>query len=109
MKSNAATDAALLEDLGRRLRRQRLLRNVTQRELADRTLLSLGTIKALEGGRGKLSTLVAVLRELGLLHELEHFVAPPAASPLELAERRRDRQRARPRRAPRDGGDGGES
>ena len=90
-------DAAILETLGERLRRQRLLRNITQQDLAQRTLLSPGTIKALEAGRGKLATLVSVLRELQLLHELEAFLQPPEVSPLELAEKREPRQRARPR------------
>ena len=96
----SATDLAILGELGDRLRQQRLLRNITQRQLAEQTLLSLTTIKALEAGRAKLSTLVAVLRELSLLHELDHFVEPPAVSPLALAERSQRRQRARPRRTP---------
>lgn len=96
----SASDLAVLGELGQRLQQQRLSRNITQRQLAERTLLSLTTIKALEAGRAKLSTLVAVLRELGLLHELDHFVEPPAVSPLALAERPKRRQRARPRRTP---------
>ena len=93
-----ASDSAVLGELGQRLKSQRLLRNITQQELARRTVLSLGTIKALEAGKGKLSTLVAVLRELGLLSELEHLVKPPEVSPLVLAERSKSRQRARPPR-----------
>lgn len=92
------TDRAILETLGGRVRRQRLLRNITQQELARRTLLSVGTIKALESGRGKLAVLVAVLRELGLLDELETFIRPPEVSPLELARKKPPRQRARSRK-----------
>lgn len=102
-RTQSASDQSVLEELGSRLKRQRLLRNITQQELAERTLLSLGTIKALEAGKAKLSTLVAVLRELGLLSELEHFIEPPAASPLALAERPKSRQRARARRRPEPG------
>lgn len=91
------SDPAILARLGERLRRHRLLRNITQQELARRTLLSIGTIKALEAGRGKLQTLVAVMRELELLHELETFLRPPAVSPLELADNKQPRQRARKR------------
>ena len=91
------SDAAILEKLGARLRRHRLLHNITQQDLAQRTLLSVGTVKALEAGRGKLAALVAIMRELGLLHELEAFLKPPEISPLELAEKKQPRQRARPK------------
>jgi transcriptional regulator with XRE-family HTH domain len=89
------TDKAIAKQLGDRLRSLRLQRNVTQKELADATTLSLNTIKALEGGRGKLATLIAVLRELGALEQLDALIPANTISPLQLARLRgRQRQRA---------------
>lgn len=81
-----ASDSAILEELGERIRGLRLRKNITQERLAERTLLAVGTIKSLEAGKGKLSTLVAVLRELEALEQLDQFVPPISISPLKIAE-----------------------
>ena len=52
-----ASDSAILEELGERLRGLRLRKNITQEALAERTLLSVGTIKSLEAGKGKMTRL----------------------------------------------------
>ncbi len=95
----AMTDQAIAAELGQRLRSLRLRRNVTQQQLAAATALSLNVIKSLEAGRGKLSTLIAVLRELGTLQELDNCIPPPTISPRQLARRQgKQRQRASGRR-----------
>jgi transcriptional regulator with XRE-family HTH domain len=81
-----ASDSAILEELGGRIRELRLRKNITQENLAERTLMAVGTIKSLEAGKGKLSTLVAVLRELGALEQLDQFIPPVTISPLKMAE-----------------------
>ena len=81
-----ASDTAILEALGERLRALRLRKNITQEGLARQALLSVGTIKSLEAGKGKLSTLVAVLRELDALHQLDQFIPPVTISPIKMAE-----------------------
>jgi putative transcriptional regulator len=81
-----ASDSVILAALGERIRGLRLRKNITQEALAERTLLSVGTIKSLEAGKGKLSTLVAVLRELGALEQLDQFIPPITISPLRMAE-----------------------
>ena len=81
-----ASDSAILEELGERIRNLRLRKNITQADLAERTLMAVGTIKSLEAGKGKLSTLVAVLRELGALEQLDQFIPPITISPLKIAE-----------------------
>ncbi|MDT8453162.1 MAG: hypothetical protein RQ936_10535 [Gammaproteobacteria bacterium] len=40
-------------------------------------------------GRGKLSTLVAVLRELGALDQLDRFIPPVSISPIKMADTNR--------------------
>ncbi len=81
-----ASDSAILKELGERLRTLRLRKNITQEDLAEHTLLSVGTIKSLEVGKGKLSTLIAVLRELGALDQLDQFIPPVTISPIKMAE-----------------------
>ena len=81
-----SSDSAILIELGNRIRELRLRKNITQEDLADRTLLAVGTIKSLEAGKGKLSTLVAVFRELNVLQQLDQFIPPITISPLKMAE-----------------------
>ncbi len=89
------SDKAVEQELGSRIRALRLRRNTTQQQLAEATVLSLNTIKALESGRGKLASLIAVLRELGALDNLDSFIPEISISPLQLAKRQgRVRERA---------------
>jgi transcriptional regulator with XRE-family HTH domain len=95
MSLQGKSDRQILQLLGERLRGLRLRRDITQENLAERAGLSASTIKGLEAGRGRLDSLVAVLRELGQLDALESFLPEPGISPLQLAERRgKQRQRA---------------
>ena len=91
----ALSDKYIEQELGNRLKALRLQKNTTQQELAEATTLSLNTIKSLESGRGKLSTLIAVLRELGALDHLNDFIPEISISPMQLAKTRgKVRQRA---------------
>ena len=102
----AATDQAVLEELGKRLRQRRLDSNLSQAEVAERAGLDRTTSGQLErDGRASLLTMVQVLRALGALDELDAFLPPLGPSPLELARRQgRQRQRAsHPRRTGDDG------
>ena len=88
------SDKGIEHELGRRFKTLRLHKNITQKELAEAATLSLNTIKALESGSGKLSTVIAVLRELGALDQLDNFIPEPSVSPLQLA-RMQGKQRER--------------
>lgn len=89
------SDKAIEQELGERIKTLRLRKNLTQKELSVAAALSLNVIKSLESGRGKLSSLVAVLREMGTLDHLNSFIPAPSISPLQLARRQgRERQRA---------------
>ena len=95
MNSYAMTDKAILIELGSRFKALRLRQNITQEALAESTLLSVGTIKSLEVGKAKLSTVLAALRELDALHELNNFIPEVSISPLEIAaSRKTERVRA---------------
>ena len=80
------SDNAIAEELGSRLKSLRLRRNMTQQNLADATTLSVNSIKALESGRGKLTSVIAVLRELGALEALNSFIPDTSISPMQLAK-----------------------
>jgi transcriptional regulator with XRE-family HTH domain len=90
------TDAAILEELGHRLKRTRLQRNLTQLRLAEEAGVSLATVRNLEDGKpSQLVTLIRVLRVLSLLGGLERAVPDPPPSPIEeLRLRGRERRRA---------------
>ena len=88
------SDKAIATELGQRIKARRLRRNLTQQELASACTLSLNSIKALEGGKGKLATLIAVLRELQSLDDLASLVPEIGVSPLQMA-RLKGKQRLR--------------
>lgn len=80
------TDKGIGAEVGRRIKSLRLRKNLTQQELARAAALSLNAIKAVESGKGKLLTLIAVLRELGALDALDQFIPDLPVSPLQLAK-----------------------
>ena len=89
------SDKAIAEELGSRIKALRLRKNITQKELADATTLSLNAIKSVESGGGKLSTIIAILRELNALEQLNNFVPAISISPIQLAKMKgKVRQRA---------------
>jgi len=78
------TDKGIGAEMGHRIRSLRLRKNLTQQQVAS-----------LESGKGKLLTLIAVLRELNALDALNNFIPEPAISPLQLARQQgKKRQRA---------------
>ena len=92
------TDAAVLAELGGRLARLRLKRNLTQAQLAREAGVSKRTLIRLERGESsQVTNLIRVVRVLGLLGNLDAFVPPPVPSPIEqLRSRARERRRASP-------------
>ena len=87
MNVYSMSDKAIAVELGTRLKALRLNKNITQQQLAKATALSLNSIKSLELGKGKISTLIAVLRELEGLDELDNFIPVITISPVQLAKR----------------------
>ncbi|MGA2164826.1 MAG: helix-turn-helix transcriptional regulator [Solirubrobacteraceae bacterium] len=91
------TDAAVLAELGRRLARHRLERNLTQPELADEAGVGQATVQRAERGESvQLTSMIKLLRALGLLGGLD--VAIPESIDLPIAQLERE-QRKRRRRA----------
>lgn len=81
---NSNSDQVVLEELGSRLARRRLDRNLTQSELAHEAGVSRATIERLEAGHAvKSSSLIRVLRSLDQLAALDRLIPEPVPSPIE--------------------------
>lgn len=94
------TDDLVLAELGARLARTRLERNMDQRRLATEAGVSKRTVERLEAGEPvTMSSFIRVLRALGLLDRLDQLVPEPLPSPIErLKTSGRQRKRASGRR-----------
>ncbi len=93
------TDETILGELGKRVARNRLERNVSQAALAAEAGVSKTTLERLERGGGvQLESFIRILRALGLVDRLDIVVSEPLPSPIERIENRgRQRRRARER------------
>lgn len=88
------TDEAVLSELGARLERTRLERNLSQRELAGEAGVERKAVQRIEAGEPvKLTSFIRVLRALGLLDALDQLVPEPLASPIELLKLHGKRRR----------------
>ena len=107
MNFDSMQDEAILAEIGRRLRRQRLNANLTRATLAERIGLSQDTVRNAEDGRNvSVESLIRVLRGLDRLDQLNDLAADTGPSPVALARRRgRLRQRASGKRATKEGRD----
>ena len=94
--SNQVVDEVILRELGERLARVRLERNLTQAGLAEQAGVSKRTVERMEaGGVTQLVNLVRVCRVLDLLERFEALIPEPVASPVaQLKQRGRERKRA---------------
>lgn len=98
-----ATVDEVCKALGARLKAQRLVREWTQLELANRAKLSKGTVQNLENhGVGSLDSLVKLVSTLGLMDELQTLFELRVSSIAQMAaaEQGRRRQRAPRTRKP---------
>lgn len=97
--SSQAVDAVILRELGERLTRLRLERNLTQAVLAEQAGVSKRTLERMEaGGATQLVNLVRVCRALDLLDRFETLLPEPRLSPVaQLKLQGKQRQRATPK------------
>jgi transcriptional regulator with XRE-family HTH domain len=91
-----ATDEAVLAELGGRLTRVRLERNLTQAQLAEQAGVSKRTVQRLEAGAvaTQLSGFIRVCRVLEVIERFDLLIPEPVPSPVEqlkLAGRKRQR------------------
>lgn len=84
---NKMSDDAIIHTIGEFVRHQRLQRNITQKDLAEKAGINRTTLSDLElGRRCQLVTLIQVLRILNQLHVFESFEVKQQISPIKLAE-----------------------
>jgi transcriptional regulator with XRE-family HTH domain len=103
---NHLTDAAVLQELGARLSRQRLEAGLTQAALARQAGLAKRTLERIEAGHGaEMVSLIRLLRALQLADRLDGTVPELPPSPIALLElrgkQRRRASRVRPGAGPR--------
>ncbi len=78
-------DEAVLRELGTRLERTRLERNLTQRELAAASGVERKAVQRIEAGDPvNITSLIRIMRALGLADALDQLVPEPTPSPIEL-------------------------
>jgi transcriptional regulator with XRE-family HTH domain len=101
------TDAAVLAEIGRRLARQRLERNWTQAQMAAEAGLGQATVQRAERGESiQMTSMVKLLRTLGLLGALD--AAVPESIVLPIAQLEREQRHVRRRASGVGRGAGGE-
>ena len=81
------SDESVLQEIGARIRQERLNQNRTQADVADAAGLSVNVIKSLESGRGStLGNFARILRALGKIAHVDLLLPPVKVSPVQLAK-----------------------
>lgn len=87
MELYALTDNMILSKLGETMKRLRLERNVSQKELAQSAGVSISSVAAMERGESvSLKTLIPLLRALNSLDMLSDFFKEQEISPITYAK-----------------------
>ncbi len=81
------SDQAIVNEMGKRIKKRRLHKRYTQKELAENAGVNINTIQNLEYGRSvTLTILIQVLRALKSLDQLDAFLPEIEQSPLMVME-----------------------
>ncbi len=95
---NLLSSQSICTELGGRIKRLRLVQNLSQQQLADMTQSSLSSVRRLEAqGQGSLEFVVRVMQALQAVEQLDSLFEQPMQS-IAQAEREQSlavRQRAR--------------
>ena len=79
------SDSVILAEIGQRVARRRIDRQLTQAELAREAGVGKRTVERFENGESsQLITLIRIFRVLDLLPNLDAMVPEPGISPLDL-------------------------
>lgn len=90
------TNIAIAAELGNRLEQRRLERNIPQQQIADEIGITPKSYRQLVAGGGKLENVVAAMRVLDCLDQLDNFLPASQPSPLlQLKLKGKTRRRAR--------------
>lgn len=80
------TDKAIAKELGKRLKQQRLNKDFSQKNIADRAGISVTAVQGAERGETTITTLIKIMRVLGTLDQLDGFISEPMISPVAMAK-----------------------
>jgi Predicted transcriptional regulators len=87
------TDAAIVAELGKRIKETRAKKRFSQVEVANRSGLSVFTISQIETGKNtSLLSLVAVMRVLKLLENIEDLIPKQTISPVSLLNQQKKKK-----------------
>lgn len=100
MDWNSLSNAAITEELGKRVRATRMRKRLTQRELALKAGISLFSVAQIERGHPvSMSIFIPVLRVLRLLENLETLLPEMGPSPVEILKQKgKTPMRVRPKK-----------
>ncbi len=98
MNYNILLNQDILSELGKKLKQHRLNQNLSSKELAKKSGVSVRTITGFERGEKNISllNLIELLRSLKLINNLDELIPElPTISPLEMIEiEKKKRKRA---------------
>ena len=82
------TDQAILDELGRRIKKRRIHKRLTQREVAHLSGLNINTVQSIEHGNPvKTLSLIQMMRALKMLDHLDGFLPDTGPSPIAIMKR----------------------
>ncbi len=80
------TDKAIAKELGARLKKLRLNKDYSQKNIASRAGISITAVQGAEKGETTILTIIKIMRVLGALDQLEAFIPEPQISPIALSK-----------------------
>lgn len=91
------TDKSIIEEIGKRIKKERISQNVSQAEVAKAAGTSVFTISSIENGKKcTLTSLLQILRALQCLDLISNLLDDDDFSPIKYAEmQRNEKQRQR--------------
>lgn len=94
------SDIQILQRIGGKLKSIRLKQNMTQQELSDLAVVSVSTVKKIEGGHiSSFDYLLRLMRVLGVLDLLQDLIEEEKLSPNEYYELVNSREKHQRKRA----------
>jgi transcriptional regulator with XRE-family HTH domain len=89
MDWNSLSNDSVMQEIGKRLKAQRISKKRTQQQLAEKAGVSLFTISQIEKGNSvSMNMLIPVLRVLRLIDNMELLVPEPQISPIALLKQK---------------------
>lgn len=81
------SDSAIVDVIGKFIKEERLVQNITQAKLAKNAGVNRWTVSQIENGEAiTLLSLIQILRSLNMLHVFDVFKVEQQISPIELAK-----------------------